>query len=88
MTNYSSLAWNIQATLTATSGSGGATTTNSAINFEAFQPGAGSQPVGGVGPQHLQAGENYCVSIAGQETGSTVAAGYWNWESCFVQAVR
>lgn len=87
MTNYSGENWNIQATLTATSGSGGSATIDSLVNFQAFQPGVDSQTVGAVGPQHLQAGDNYCVSIDSMETGSTVPSGSWSWESCFVQAV-
>jgi hypothetical protein len=88
MTNYNSNNWSISATLTATSGGGGSATTDSTIPLYPFAPGVKSGTASGVGPTHLVAGNNYCVSISGVPVGTTVAAGDWDWTSCFIQAVK
>jgi hypothetical protein len=88
MTNYNNGDWTVDATLTATSGSGGSSTVNSDISLYPFRPGVDSQTVSGIGPNPIQAGNYYCVAITGSPTGTTVPIGDWNWSNCFVLAVK
>jgi hypothetical protein len=87
MTNHDSgVVWSVSATLTDTTGAGGPAMLSSSLIINPFPPGVGSATVSGVGPNPLQAGENYCVNIVGTPSGSTVSNGDWSWDSCFVEA--